>query len=243
MTATELFRSTIQPPVIDHVAAQNLTKPLHKLLYTVDQMEYTSVFQGVVVPECREIQSDKVFQFNYLVWTFFFFLGLQFTHLDKGILQQFVIDPEAMKNWPPILWAVFFAGLAFIGYTLWYIFSLYASIGILFYYELLLVGIIGGIVAFAYLNSDHYEFHFHHYCLGMLVMTFACYQNTFVSAIHAIFNGIMIEGATRWGYDPMFYYHEGPTQAAAPTPKRQKTKAIVQKLKQSKARADNANMV
>lgn len=116
-----------------------------------------------------------------------------------------MIDWEVMKNWPPILWVIFIGMIGLIGFTISYIFQMYAIIHIAFYYEVLLVAIIVGVIGYAYLISDKYEFHFHHYCIGMFGMIFACYQNIFITAVHAIFNGIMIEGACRWGYDPIFY--------------------------------------
>lgn len=138
-------------------------------------MEYTSFLDSSVIPECREIQDTKVFQFNYLVWTLFFFIGLQFTHLDNGILQQFTLDWEVMKNWPPILWVLFFLLIGFIIGTFAFLFYLYAAIGIALYYAIVLVGIIGGIALITYLYSDHYELHVHHYILGMFVMIMLCY--------------------------------------------------------------------
>jgi hypothetical protein len=56
-----------------------------------------------------------VFDFNQFVWAFaYIFLGLQFTHLDEGILQQFVLDWNVMKHWPATLWAVFIALILFL---------------------------------------------------------------------------------------------------------------------------------
>jgi len=38
----------------------------------------------------------------------------------------------------------------------------------------------------------------------MIVLSFTGYQSAFVTAVCGIFNGIMIEGASFWGYDPVF---------------------------------------
>ena len=66
-------------------------------------------------PSCKTYTLQEVFKYNYMVWTLGYFIGLQFTHMDQGIMQQFVLDWNVMKNWPPVLWAVFFAMIAFLG--------------------------------------------------------------------------------------------------------------------------------
>ena len=35
-------------------------------------------------------------------------------------------------------------------------------------------------------------------------MTFTCYQTVLLTIVHGIFNGITIEGGSRWGYDPVW---------------------------------------
>ena len=35
-------------------------------------------------------------------------------------------------------------------------------------------------------------------------MSFICYQSIFVTVVHGYFNGMMIEGGARWGYDPVW---------------------------------------
>lgn len=37
-------------------------------------------------PDCHDYSVSSVFKYNYLVWVLAFFVGLQFTHLDNGIL-------------------------------------------------------------------------------------------------------------------------------------------------------------
>ena len=52
------------------------------------------------------------------------------------------------------------------------------------------------------------DVHIHHYVVGMIVVSFACYQNILITVCHGIFNGIMVEGVSRWGYDPTFINHK-----------------------------------
>jgi hypothetical protein len=42
------------------------------------------------------------------IWCVAFLVGLQFTHLDSGVMQQFVLTISAMQNWPTALWAFLF---------------------------------------------------------------------------------------------------------------------------------------
>ncbi len=42
-------------------------------------------------------------------------------------------------------------------------------------------------------------------------MSFICYQSIFVTVVHAYFNGMMIEGGARWGYDPIWESDEIPS--------------------------------
>lgn len=57
--------------------------------------------------------------------------------------------------------------------------------------------------------------HIHHYCIGMFAMTFLCYQSAFITLAHSIFNGITIEGGSRWGYDPVFVKDDvGPKKSS-----------------------------
>lgn len=113
-----------------------------------------------------------------------------------------------MKNWPPVLWAVFFALIGFLGSFVTILIRLYSEIGILKYY--LAWGVaLGGF--FYYKSKNATDTHIHHYVLAMIVLSFTCYQSQFISLVHGVFNGIMIEGGSRWGYDPIWTY--GPKKA------------------------------
>ena len=72
---------------------------------------------------------------------------------------------------------------------------------------------IWGVLLFAYFyirSRSCDEVHIHHYTLSMIVLSFTGYQSAFVTAICGIFNGIMIEGASFWGYDPVFQHNKHP---------------------------------
>ena len=118
-----------------------------------------------------------------------------------------------MKNWPPVLWAVFFALIAFLASFTDILFRFYNQIGILKYYLAWAV-VLGSF--FYIMGKNATDTHIHHYVLAMIVLSFTCYQSLFVTLVHGVFNGIMIEGGSRWGYDPIWTY--GPKKEAKETP-------------------------
>ena len=44
----------------------------------------------------------------------FFFLGLQFTHMDVGPLQRFTLVPSVMKTWGWFLWSFFIVNVILV---------------------------------------------------------------------------------------------------------------------------------
>lgn len=106
--------------------------------------------------------------YNLFGWTTSYFLGLQFTHLDKGILTQFIFTCESIKKWGCKLWVLAtFLFLALIGIIAYYA-HIYTFAGVIYYY-------IGAVITIALyfavvtciLRKSHY-FHLHRYVIGML---------------------------------------------------------------------------
>lgn len=46
--------------------------------------------------------------------------------------------------------------------------------------------------------------HFHHYTWAMCMILFLGIQRPFMSFLCGWINGVMIEGGSRWGYDPIW---------------------------------------
>lgn len=61
-------------------------------------------------------------------------------------------------------------------------------------------------------------------------MSFICYQSIFVTVVQAYFNGMMIEGGARWGYDPVWESDDTPSSSASSANdcKKAKVRAILQ---------------
>ena len=125
--------------------------------------------------------------------------------MDQGIFTSFTLDWNIMKTWPWYMWVLFLALVLLIGSIFAYIFFLYHTVGFLHFYVIALLVF----AAFMYIHTKRmaakgYHLHIHHYFLGMIVMAFTCYQSTFLTIVQAIFNGITIEGGSRWGFDPVW---------------------------------------
>ena len=132
-----------------------------------------------------------------------------------------------MKNWPAYMWVIFLGLILLLLTIVSYVFYLYSTLGIAWFY-LALIGLIVAWFAYnTYKYRENYDLHIHHYTLGQIASMIICYQNPFVTVIHAIFTGVMIEGASRWGYDPI-WVPKGEMS--------ERTKSIVNKLESKKIR-------
>jgi len=59
-------------------------------------------------------------------------------------------------------------------------------------------------------------------------MSFICYQSIFVTVVQAYFNGMMIEGGARWGFDPVWEADDVPSDSNTLECKRSKVREILQ---------------
>lgn len=109
-----------------------------------------------------------------------------------------------MRKWGAFLWIVFIAisclFLGIFGYVIflwvnvdrvWLLFTFFGTEMLLFFG-----------VTFA-LKKTHY-LHMHHYTIAMILIPFVSLQDGFMVFIGAYCNGVMIEGGSRWGYDPIW---------------------------------------
>jgi|LauGreDrversion4_2_1035121.scaffolds.fasta_scaffold291746_1 hypothetical protein len=128
-------------------------------------------------PECKQYTAWEIFKYNYFIWVACFFIGLQFTHLDNGIFQEFTLDWNVMKNWPLILWVLFVGLVLLVGTLVLYIMYLYDSIGYLDAYINTigwLVGIFTSMV-YWYCNWLGYNLHIHHWFIGAVLQGVMCW--------------------------------------------------------------------
>ena len=109
-----------------------------------------------------------------------------------------------MRLWKPRLWVaaliILTAILGGMGYGIycWYesdlIWLFFTIIGV----EVLLFAVITLCV-----RETRY-LHFHHYTIGMCAIAILGVQKPFLSFLTGFSNGVMIEGGSRWGYDPIW---------------------------------------
>ncbi len=233
-TYTEFMQHQLAPVEvalsrINMTAIDMSDKPLHHIFASIDKMDYLNSQLGN--ENCYTYSTWEVFKYNYFIWVAAYFIGLQFTHLDNGIFQQLTLDWNVMKNWPLILWIIFFGLVILIGTIVIYIMYLYAAIGYLNTYLTAISTFMGIFIAmYKWYSLWGYNLHVHHWFIGACLQAVMCYQNGFISAIHAIFAGIMSEGASRWGYDPVF---EPPKMIS------ERTALSMTKMSQSLTRKNN----
>ena len=188
----------------------NTDSVLPHIFMSIEKMNYAGMLK---TPACHLYTDYEVFFYNYYIWTTGFFIGLQFTHMDVGFLQQFTLDWNVMKNWPWYLWVLFVGLITLLGSIASYVFYLYYTVGFFMTYIYLIGGAVGLIWLRGKMLGPNYHLHIHHYFLGMFVSSIICYQNTFLTLVHSIFNGIMMEGGCRWGFSPIF--DDGPASLAS----------------------------
>ena len=162
---------------------------------------------------CEEGKSDgctiftraQVFHYNWQVWTLGYLIGLQFSHLDQGIFQEFRLDWKIMKHWPAILWVIFFAMIGVFAFLINILAHKYLEFKLAFGY----IGWVGLVGLWLYWKSiGASDIHIHHYCVSAFMITLIGYQSVLLSFVQAIMCGVMVEGASRWGYDRIFTYEQ-----------------------------------
>jgi len=164
----------------------------------------SSRFLGPVAEtECHIYDRMEVFKYNYF-YLIVYFIGLNFTHLDNPPFNQITLEWDIMKNWPWYLWVTFFGIVSFIFLNIGYLCTLYIKSGVIAGYLELLVAIPVFFVVVTYLYRNTRKLHVHHYVIGYCVVMLVGYQSMYTSAFGAIFTGIMVEGASRWGFDPIW---------------------------------------
>lgn len=156
--------------------------------------------------------DQQVYHYNYYVWTLALFIGLQFMHLDTGILSKITLDWNVMKNWPAIVWAIFAGLIGLLIFLVRFLVKTYFSLHIVKGFAVGF-GLFGA--WFYYKSRGATDIHIHHYCLGMAIISISSYQDWLITTVTGIFTGIMVDGLSRWGMDPVFSYNKLPEKEEA----------------------------
>lgn len=125
-----------------------------------------------------------------------------------------------MRKWGTFLWVVFITLICLFLGAFGYVVYLWINVDrawllfTFFGFEVLLF--LGVTIA---LRKSHF-LHMHHYTIAMCLIPFVSLQDGFLTFIGAYCNGVMIEGGSRWGYDPIWIRKKitAPTTAATKEP-------------------------
>ena len=161
------------------------------------------IWNDIKISKCYVYSKFEMFVYNY-AYLLVYFIGLNFTHLDNPPFNQFTLEWDVMKNWPWYLWAVFVMLCLFLLSNIAYLLRLYYASEVLPQYLLLVAAIPTFFIVVTKYYGDRRKLHIHHYVIGFVVVMLAGYQNYYVSSLGGIFMGIMVEGAARWGFDPIW---------------------------------------
>jgi hypothetical protein len=178
----------------------------------------------------------NVFFWNLFLWQLPYFIGLQFTHTDQPPFTKFVLSPEAMKEWPKVLWIAFImlvvVGLAIMAYMI----AMYVKAGVFVGYLIFGLLIVAFFVVKTYLLRNTHKIHVHHYTVGMVIIALIGYQSVIAGLIQGFCNGMMIEGGGRWGYDDIWIKKQ--PEEAPPAPAQDIEKGAVEIVADSETEAN-----
>ncbi len=71
-------------------------------------------------------------------------------------------------------------------------------------YLLSFAGLASILVAVTFALGREYHIHIHHYFLALCLLPFVRFQHPACLVAHAIPTGVYVEGASRWGLDPVW---------------------------------------
>jgi hypothetical protein len=130
-----------------------------------------------------------------------------------------------MLNWTFAQWMVLVGLSVLIVSVLTNLYTDYRKVGCLREYVIIAILIF---LFFKIRSKGADDVHIHHYVICMVVLAFTGYQNAFATLVSGIANGIMIEGGSFWGWDPIFIHYppKPPGPHIVPTPSKfQKSKS------------------
>ena len=145
------------------------------LMQTIYERDYLKGFH-VTKATCHEFSHEEVFNWNFHLWvTGFLFLGLQFTHLDIGPMQAYVLTWASMKTWGPGYWSVFALQMTVFATTLYLNGEHLLACHVLLRYLVWAALLIGFFVWNSRRLAPGRAFHVHHYCQAGVMLSLLGY--------------------------------------------------------------------
>ena len=142
---------------------------------------------------------------NYFGWTLSVFIGMQFTHLSRSsFFGSFDFAGNILLYWPLKNWLILFGIFCIIVYTAYDLLVAFAYSGTMIFYVgvLLVIFLVNFVLVQFVFGIDN--FHLHHYVLGQMLIFFTCYQEHYIIFLNGIGTGIMLDGGSSFGWDPVY---------------------------------------
>ena len=97
--------------------------------------------------------------------------------------------------------------------VLGYAIAVYVLNGLIMWYIGWFFLIIGFFTVVTLCLRKTHHLHMHHYTIGMILIVMFGYQSVTAAVIQGYCNGMMIEGGSRWGYDPIWIRNDPHNEA------------------------------
>ena len=125
-------------------------------------------------------------------------------------MQQFSLNPEFIKKWPKILYFIAVGVVVIVLAVLGYLLAVYILDRYIYWYLIWFAIIVLFFVLVTLALKKTHHIHVHHYTIGMVLVVLIGYQSIPAALMMGFCNGMMIEGGSRWGYDPIWIKNEPP---------------------------------
>lgn len=154
--------------------------------------------------KCQIFTKDEVFDYNVRYWFAFYLLGIQFTHGDKGPIRKWAFSYDFIIQWGISQWTLTIVLVASMYYTITNLQDFYVEANVSSAYATVALVMLGFLLLQTIVFYGTLYFHLHRYTFGLLCLPFLCFQEPFVTGLHGLLNGLMIEGIARWGPDAVW---------------------------------------
>lgn len=153
-----------------------------------------------------QLSNRDVFMHN-LVWIIGFQIGLNFTQFDLlPIMHSFKLTAEAVSTWPWYFFVILTSVLCYGVYVASLSIELIMFSGdhVVTIYQIWIITAlcVGAFLTYLFPSGTH----FHHWSLAFMLSTLLGHFSGVIVYHHGVLIGIIVEGATRYGLDPVWEF-------------------------------------
>ena len=160
----------------------------------------------------RDITSNemksRVILKNFIFFCIPFVITLHYFHIRKiQVFSNMILTPKHIREWTTCQWILFFSSFIIITYLVLKQFNDYPKQfdkQIVFVYLSYILSVAFTITTVTMLLKKTHDVHLHHYFMGMFFMPLVSVQGELNLVILAHLFGLCIEGAAKWGLDPIW---------------------------------------